>query len=199
MLSNPDRILARLREFQRIVRDHLIASRTSSTLHHVNRASSADTIYQIDTLIEPLLKSFCEEWSRETPLVLIAEGLEDDHGREGAMVFPTGSREQDAQIRVIVDPIDGTRGIMYDKRPAWPLAGVAPNNGPHTRLRDIELAIMTELPTTKMAYSDALWAIKGQGVRAVREKLPPSSPEPRTLNPEPSRSETISHGFATIA
>jgi hypothetical protein len=51
---------------------------------------------------------------------------------------------------VIVDPIDGTRGIMYDKRAAWALAGVAPNKGPGTRLRDIEVAVMTELPTSKM-------------------------------------------------
>ncbi len=59
---------------------------------------------------------------------------------------------------------------MYDKRAAWALAGVAPNKGPGTRLRDIEVAVMTELPTSKMAYRDVLWAIKGQGARGVRER-----------------------------
>ena len=37
--------------------------------------------------------------------------------------------------RVIVDPIDGTRGLMYQKRSAWILTGVAPNRGPGTSLR----------------------------------------------------------------
>jgi len=55
---------------------------------------------------------------------------------------------------VLIDPIDGTRGIMYDKRAAWALAGVAPNRGPATRLSDIHLAVMTELPTSKMGFAD---------------------------------------------
>src|SRR5439155_24759564 len=64
-----------------------------------------------------------------------------------------------------------TRGIMYDKRAAWAWAGVAPNKGPGTRLRDIEIAVMTELPTSKMGFGDVLWAIKGQGPHGLREKL----------------------------
>ena len=86
------------------------------------------------------------------------------NGRRGCVIdeknFPTvackrlfvqsvkGSREADALIRLIVDPIDGTRGIMYDKRPAWTLAAVAPNRGPHTGLRDCEVSVMIELPTS---------------------------------------------------
>ena len=137
----------------------------------VSRSSAADTIYGIDTAVDPILESFCQEWGHETPLVLVAEGMEDEHGREGPVVFPRGTRADRAELRVIIDPIDGTRGIMYDKRAAWALAGVAPNKGPGTRLRDIEVAVMTELPTSKMAFGDVLWAIKGQGTRAVRERL----------------------------
>ncbi len=84
-------------------------------------------------------------------------------------VFPHGTKESDAKIRLIVDPIDGTRGIMYDKRPAWALAGVAPNKGPGTRLRDIEVAVMTELPTSKMGSADVLWATRGGGADGRRE------------------------------
>ena len=47
---------------------------------------------------------------------------------------------------VIVDTIDGTRGLMYDKRPAWCLAAAAPHGG---SLRDIVAAAMTELPTVE--------------------------------------------------
>jgi hypothetical protein len=197
MLNDPHRIVDRLRSFQRQVRDLVIRSHGKG-LHTVTRSSTADTIYAIDTEVDPLLESFCEEWAKETPLVLVAEGLQDEHGVEGPLVFPRGTKEEDATIRVIVDPIDGTRGIMYDKRPAWALAGVAPNNGPATRLRDIEVAVMTELPTSKMGYADVLWSIKGQGARGEREALYSALPA-ADLKIRPSTAESIDHGFATIS
>jgi hypothetical protein len=40
---------------------------------------------------------------------------------------------------MIVDPIDGTRNIMYNKRSAWILSGIAPNTGRHDAA-DIEAA-----------------------------------------------------------
>lgn len=197
MIPNPHDVVDRLRAFQRQVREVVTRSHGQG-LHAVTRSSSADTIYAIDTAVDPLLESFCEEWGRQTPLVLVAEGLEDEHGNEAPKIFPHGTREEDAILRLIVDPIDGTRGIMYDKRPAWALAGVAPNKGPSTRLRDIEVAVMTELPTSKMAYGDVLWAVRGQGAHGVREPLHPHLP-PSTLTLQPSRAADISHGFATVS
>src|SRR4051794_12046088 len=136
--EDPQRIIDRLIEFQRAVRDQIVASRRSAAdMSAAMRATAADTIYAIDTVVEPMLDEFCREWSRTTPLVLIAEGIEGTDGVEGVKVFPDGARDEDAKLRLLIDPIDGTRGIMYDKRPAWALAGVAPNNGPLTRLRDI--------------------------------------------------------------
>lgn len=196
-LPNPQEIVDRLKAFQRIVRAHLIASRGSSSMHEVGRTSSADTIYRIDTVVDPLLETFCEEWGRSTPLIVVAEGLEDEHGNEGARVFPQGAREQDATLRVIVDPIDGTRGLMYDKRAAWALAGVAPNKGPHTRLRDIEVAVMTELPTSKMGFADVLSAVLGQGAKAERIDLSTGQSIPLPFGPSPAK--RIDHGFAMIS
>jgi fructose-1,6-bisphosphatase/inositol monophosphatase family enzyme len=172
-IANPQAVVDRVREFQREVRDVIIQSRATGDLNQVSRSSSADTIYKIDTEVDPILEKFCEEWGHETPLVVIAEGLEDEHGNEGPVVFPRGTKESDAELRLIFDPIDGTRGIMYDKRAAWALAGVAPNRGPGTRLRDIEVAVMTELPTSKMGFADVLWGIKGHGAHGVRERLEP--------------------------
>jgi len=171
VLPDPDSIVNRLKSFQAIVRDLLARSRASRGLSEVRRESAADTIYQIDTLVEPVLEDFCREWARTTPLVLIAEGIEPAEGAggpEGVKVFPEGAAEEDAEIRVIVDPIDGTRGLMYDKRAAWALAGVAPNKGGATRLRDVEVAVMTELPTAKMGRADVLWATKGRGAHGER-------------------------------
>src|SRR3954470_8558443 len=199
---DPQNVVDRLKEFQRTVRDQVIASRQSHGLHEVNRSSAADTIYQIDTVVEPILEEFCREWAKTTPLVLIAEGIEAAHGpeghsEEGVKVFPEGSSESDAKLRLIVDPIDGTRGIMYDKRPAWALAGVAPNRGAATRLRDIEVAVMTELPTSKMGQADVLWARKGGGARAERVDLATGRPRPLAVGP--SAAENIDHGFAAVA
>lgn len=197
MISHPNAILDRLIAFQKIVRETLIASRAKQSLHEVSHSTTADTIYRIDTEVEPILESFCEEWGRSQSLVLIAEGLEDEAGRETVKVFPHGTREADAEIRLIVDPIDGTRGIMYDKRSAWALAGVAPNKGAATRLSDIEISVMTELPTSKMGYADVLWAIKGQGAQMRRVDL--RTGQSTSLAPSPSRAETIKHGFATVS
>jgi fructose-1,6-bisphosphatase/inositol monophosphatase family enzyme len=190
MLENPQEIVHRLLAFQRKVRDAIVSSRQTSGLHEVERESTADTIYRIDAEIDPILDAFCEDWSRTTPLILIAEGFEQQ-------VFPHGTREADAKIRLIVDPIDGTRGIMYDKRSAWSLAGVAPNKGSETRLRDIEVAAMTELPTSKMGSSDVLWAIKGQGFHARRDDL--RNGTSHDLTHRPSQADNIDHGFASVS
>jgi fructose-1,6-bisphosphatase/inositol monophosphatase family enzyme len=188
-----DRLIA----FQAQVRDVIISSRKTAGLHEVSHATSADTIYKIDTAVEPLLDAFCEEWAETTPLVLIAEGVEDKNGKEGIVVYPQGAREQDAQIRLIVDPIDGTRGIMYDKRAAWALAGVAPNKGADTRLRDIEVAVMTELPTSKMGFVDVLTAIKGRGAKGTRVNLSNGATQPLPI--QPSTATGIDHGFASVS
>ena len=195
---DPLEVVERLLQFQRTVRDMVVSSRGKADHHQVRRSSTADTIYQIDTAVDPLLETFCEQWAKEIPLILVAEGLEDANGHEVPhRIFPHGTREEEAIIRLIVDPIDGTRGLMYDKRSAWALAGVAPNKGPGTRLRDIAVAVMTELPTSKMGQADVLWATKGGGVQGQRVELKSGAAVPLTL--APSKAGTIEHGFASIA
>src|SRR5689334_12675942 len=103
MIDTADAI-ARLTEMQRAIREVVIRSHTTTGGHEVNRSTAADTIYAIDADIEPILEAFCRQWAKKAPLVLIAEGIETDRGVEGVKVFPEGSREEDAQIRVIVDP-----------------------------------------------------------------------------------------------
>ncbi len=195
-LANTPFLVDRLIGFQKAVRDAIVASRSRPGLHEVSHDTAADTIYSIDTEVEPLLEEFCRELSKVVPLVLIAEGLHDEHGVENNKVFPEGTREEDAVIRLIVDPIDGTRGIMYDKRPAWALAGIAPNKGANTRLRDIEVAVMSELPTSKMGSADVLWAVKGEGAKGQRVNLATGHGEPLAI--KPSGADSIRHGFASV-
>ena len=129
--------------------------------------------------------------ARAEPLCLVAEGLPGD-----VLVLPRGAREQDCRWRLLVDPIDGTRGLMYQKRSAWILTGIAPNRGAETRLRDIVLAVQTEIPLVKQHLADQLWALRGRGIEARRFNRLSGAREPVTLRP--SRADTIAHGFATV-
>src|SRR2546425_4723949 len=133
-------------------------------LARIVKEEEGDTIFAVDRVSEELLvEVFEREVAPTTPLVLIAEGLEG-----GQITLPYGTPESEAVWRIIVDPIDGTRGLMYQKRSAWVLTGVAPNLGPDTDLQDIELAIQTEIPLVKQHLSDVAWAIRGEGVHAER-------------------------------
>jgi fructose-1,6-bisphosphatase/inositol monophosphatase family enzyme len=188
-------LLEPLRELQQIIRDAVVAAteqQDSGDLSEVSREESSDTIYAIDVVSEDLLLGFFDKLSAQHSIVLIAEGL-----HEGQIVFPRGTDEAKASFRIIVDPIDGTRGLMYQKRSAWVLTGVAPNRGPETSLQDISLAVQTEIPLVKQHLSDQLWAIRGQGTKAERHNRLTGERVP--LHLRPSTASTIEHGFAMIS
>lgn len=156
-------------------------------------SGDGDTQFRMDKIAEDVLISFCEKWSDELPLLLIAEGLSGD----GCCVFPHGSDRRDADFVVIADPVDGTRLLMYDKRSAWSLAGVAPNKGIETSLADIVISVQTELPTTKQGYADTLWAVAGGGAFAERRNLVDGSI--RAFRPKSCAEENLDYGFASIS
>jgi fructose-1,6-bisphosphatase/inositol monophosphatase family enzyme len=185
--------LRHLKHLQAKVRDLIVESRGRADLAGVDKTTDADTIYAIDAVVEPAILEVCRAWAQEQPMVLISEGLEREDGTEG----PIQLGEGEPIIRVLLDPIDGTRGIMYDKRPAWSLGGVAPDRGEATTLRDVEVAVMTELPTAKMGQADVLWATAGGGAHGERVTLATNDVEPLPLRP--SGADGINHGFAQIS
>lgn len=190
-------LLAPLRRLHERVRDGVIAACEQSALEDLARvdddSSEGDTIYAVDRVSEELLLEFFErEIAPDAPLVLIAEGIEGGH-----ITLPRGTLPEDAVWRVIVDPIDGTREIMYQKRSAWVLTGVAPNRGSETNLQDIVLAVQTEIPIVKQHLCDTLWAVRGKGAEA--ERFNRLTGERFALRLQPSRARTIRHGFASLA
>jgi fructose-1,6-bisphosphatase/inositol monophosphatase family enzyme len=187
-------LLHALRQLHNRVRDAVVAATERQRLEEladIRRDEEGDTIYAIDVVSEDMLIEFFEGLSRDHSFILIAEGL------HGPMVFPRGSSESQATWRIIVDPIDGTRGLMYQKRSAWILTGIAPNLGDATSLQDIAAAVQTEIPLLKQHLSDQTWAIKGQGASAERYNR--LSGESTPLQLRPSKSGTIAHGFSTIS
>jgi len=193
---DPASLLEPLRRLHVRIRDAVVAACEREAAEDLARAddeAEGDTQYAVDRVSEETLLAFFEaEIAPKAPLVLVAEGL-----AAGKVVLPRGTREEDAHFRVLVDPIDGTRGLMYQKRSAWILTGVAPNRGPATSLRDVTLALQTEIPLVKQHLSDMLWATAGGGLHAERwNRL---TGETRPLRLRPSGADTIAHGFAMVA
>ncbi|MBC8163502.1 MAG: inositol monophosphatase [Roseiflexaceae bacterium] len=196
MIANYVALLERIRAVQAAIRDAVVAACEQSALEQLSAVvaeEAGDTIFAIDRVSEQVLLEHFHQLAAEWPMVLIAEGL----GATGvAVLTPSGSPE-DAAIRVIVDPIDGTRGLMYQKRSAWILTGVAQNHGEATSLADIELAVMTEIPLVRQHLCDTLWAVRGQGGQA--ERLNRLNGERQPLVLRPSRAATIAQGFGGLA
>lgn len=194
-MKDPGPLLAPILAIQAEIRDLVVAAceTADDRLSEVDRDDSGDTIYGVDRVSEERLVALFEERVASlAPIVLLAEGLPPE-----GVVLPRGRSETEAVWRLLVDPIDGTRGLMYQKRSAWILTGVAPNRGSATSLADIVLAVQTEIPLIKQHLSDRLWAFRGAGARAERYNRLLKTNEPLTL--KPSTALTIAHGFATIA
>lgn len=152
-----------------------------------------DTIFAVDRVSEDILIDFFErEIASHVPIVLVAEGIEG-----GKVLLGNITDESEAVWRIIVDPIDGTRGLMYQKRSGWILTGVAPNRGPETNLTDIEFAIQTEIPLVKQHLSDTVWAFRGAGAKAQRHERIRN--ETIALELRPSTATTIEQGFAMVS
>jgi hypothetical protein len=190
-------LLEPLRRIHQRVRDAVIQACEQQAIEELARvdddSSEGDTLYAVDRVSERVLIQMVEkEAAPIAPLILVGEGLE-----RGGVVLPEGTPVADALFRIIVDPIDGTRPLMYQKRSAWIMTGVAPNLGEQTTLQDIKLAVQTEIPTLKQNLCDSLWAVRGSGVGA--ERFDRVTEKVLQLRLKPSTARTIRHGFAGIA
>ncbi len=180
MPLSPDDARVQLCALGNHVRDLVVGAR-GIDMAVVEGRTDADTIYAIDRVADDTLVSWFEaHW----PAVeLVSEGLDDP--------VVIGN---DPEWTVIVDSIDGTRGLMYDKRPAWCLAAAAPRGG---TLRDVVAAAMTELPTAKQGRADQLSAVRGHGLLAERIDLDDGARSPLVV--QPSTATDLEHGFAGLA
>jgi fructose-1,6-bisphosphatase/inositol monophosphatase family enzyme len=194
-VSDPSPLLEPILKVQAEIRDAVVAAceATGEALARVEREAAGDTIYAVDRVSEERLVDLFERHvATVAPLVLVAEGLDP-----AGVVLPRGTPASAARWRVIVDPIDGTRGLMYQKRSAWILTGVAPNLAAGATLQDVVLAAQTEVPLVKQHLSDRLWAIRGQGACAERHNRLTGATHPLRLGP--SSASSIAHGFAMVA
>jgi fructose-1,6-bisphosphatase/inositol monophosphatase family enzyme len=184
-----------LRRLHDEIRSRVVAAceeQGSAELARVAQEGTGDVTYAIDRVSEDVLVDwFTREIAAHEAIVLIGEGLPN-----GRMVLPETAAESDARWRFVVDPIDGTRGLMYQKRPGFILTGVAPNRGAKTTLSDIVLAVQTEIPLVKQHLCDQLWAKRGGGAHGIRvDRIGNTS---RAITMRPSTAAELRHGFVTI-
>ncbi|RXK55853.1 inositol monophosphatase [Oleiharenicola lentus] len=192
-LDHARHLLCRLQDH---IRESVIAAwqRQGRSFAKVVAVTAADTIYQVDRIGEQaILEWFERHWPKTWPVELVMEGLDEAE----AVTFPAGTPVGQTRWKCILDPIDGTRGLMYDKRSAWSLAGLAPQRGGKTTLADIVVAAMTELPTSKQWRADQLSAVKGRGV--VAQAVNVLTGERKPLRVTPSRAKDCRGGFAALS
>jgi hypothetical protein len=196
VLRDADLLLLRLRAIHARIRDAVIdacerGQQDLDALAQVAGDAAGDTVFAIDRvsediLVDQLFTDIAQRW----PLLLVAEGL----GETGRQVLPAGATPD---IVVIVDPIDGTRGLMFQKRPGWILTGVAPYRGDGTSLADLTLALQTEIPLVKQHLSDTLWTVDGFTASGERRNRLTGAVTP--LVTRPSGATSIEHGFGGLA
>lgn len=165
---------------------------SASALSAISKETAADTIFVIDQIAEEAIFTwFSKNWDADWPVEIIMEGLEHE------LTFPKDTAIEDTKLKCLIDPIDGTRCIMYDKRSAWILAGIAAQRGEDNTLADIEVAAMTELPTTRQWRADQLSATRGGGLQSIAIDVRNGFTE-TPIEHTPSSESTVHHAFGTV-
>jgi hypothetical protein len=191
------RLLCDLQDF---IRDAVIKARNEQVgtdWAAISGVTEADTIYEIDKVSEEAIEHWFENhWPDAEPVQLVMEGIEEDE----IVTFPRSTPLDRTKWKCILDPIDGTRGVMYDKRSAWILGALAPQRGQSTSLQDITIAAMSELPTSKQWRADQISGVKGCGRDGlVAEIVNVLNGERTPLHLRTSLAQDFKHGFAAMA
>jgi fructose-1,6-bisphosphatase/inositol monophosphatase family enzyme len=147
-----------------------------------------DISYKIDFVAESKINELGGKLATSGfPCEIIAEGI----GKKQYL-----GNFSSPQYSVIIDPIDGTRGLMYNFRSAFVLTGVAPYKTDNT-LSNIEVAVQTEIPTSKQDRVSILWAIKGKG--AHHQIIDFKTNDLIDIPLYTSSAQNLDHGFAVFS
>lgn len=198
-MSAPEQLLDLMLDISRALRDRIFelcrdadAAGTQRELARVVYDGPGDTLFAIDEAAESILfERLAADAEAHGGIVLVAEGLPT-----GERTFPSTLPPERAAWRLIFDPIDGTRCLLYQKRSAWVLCAAAPNLGPSTRLSDALAAVQVEIPLLKQHLSDELWVLRGTPVEARRADRTSDRVTPVRLTP--SAATSIAQGYAML-
>ena len=188
-LPSEKRLINLIKKFHWQIRSEVrkqILEKSYEELSRVAKEGMADISYKIDVAAsEKFIEEFALSLSKTCPVAIIVEGWK-------RKVFPEGSIPR---LEIIIDPIDGTRGLMYDLRSAWILTGVAVHKVKGNNLSDIYLAVQTEISLTKQTQGSVLWAVKGKGATEEIYNLKTGKLSRKGIL-QTSPAKSIRHGFA---
>lgn len=152
--------------------------------HLVVRTEGGDDVFGVDARAEAALEAGLDGLGSRWPGRAVVEG----HDTPLVVGDPGGA------WRYLVDPVDGTRGLLAGKRSAWVLLGA----GRHAAtLEDLEVGAMVEIPTRRAAVGLVAWATVDGVVTAVDDDLTGSGrpPSPVPLVP---RGGDLARRFVTV-
>ena len=168
-----------------------IAKESAASLSEIISKANGDVAYKIDAYAETIIDAYFTARPPEGGAVVVCEGL-------GVKTYPAMAEGQKAKYKFLIDPLDGTCEIMYDKRSCWILTGVALNRGDENTLQDVFLAVQTEVSCSNTDRSVALSACRGEGavltIWNVAERKRISEP----AGMQCSAAHDIRHGFSVF-
>jgi len=151
---------------------------------------AGDWTYGLDDIAETEVDTWLAERATRGPISLMTEDRGWRHlGPEGELQsFDHGGP------RIAIDPIDGTRPLMWDLRAAWCVVSAAGPGAGQPRLSDLIEGVVAEIPDTRAARARVLHARRGEGCDAFTIELADHTHSP-AVTVEPQQGAELLHGF----
>jgi fructose-1,6-bisphosphatase/inositol monophosphatase family enzyme len=123
--------------------------------------------YALDVATEEVVERWFRERAAARPLSLLTEdagwrhrGPDPDPARAGRSRELAGFDH--GGPRVVIDPVDGTRNLIADLRPAWTVLAAAPPGAGVPLLSEATFGLVSELPDSRGGRFRTLSAVRGE-------------------------------------
>lgn len=128
---------------------------------------SGDVTFALDGVAERAVDRWLARVAQAGPISLMTEDFGWRHLGPG----PSGKAQalggfDHGGPRIALDPIDGTRNVMYDLRSAWVVVTFAGPGSDAPSYADVTLGMLSEIPDTRGTGIRELDAVRGQGAFA---------------------------------
>jgi fructose-1,6-bisphosphatase/inositol monophosphatase family enzyme len=187
------RLCDELRATTRAALDAARARGRSADLARPVGQGKGDVTFGLDAPAEAVLDRWLAEQAACGPLSLLTEDSGWRHlGPAGALPgFDHGGP------RIAVDPIDGTRNLMAELRPAWTVVSFAGPGPAEPRLSELAGGIIAEIPTRGAALYRVLAAARGGGTRL--EERDAATGRPLAQGPlRADGDDRVDHGYFPV-
>jgi hypothetical protein len=179
-----DDLSAALAGVGRAVRDAVRAT-VHDQDHVVVRNEGGDDIFGMDARAEQALEQAFVEVGQRWSGTAVVEGHDE----------PMSIGDGRGPWRYLVDPVDGTRGLLAGKRSAWVLLGAGRRA---ETLEDLEVGASVEIPTARAALGLVSWARRGGPAHAVDDDLVGDRPGSRPVELRPRPGADLARSFVTV-